>query len=155
MAQTRKVLQTCPTCRYAFQPKDYLANLAICKACHSSFPKHIIKHNFIYTHRKWLVGITLSLATAQFIFLTYSHRDTLLKKDSTPTHYIKRYWSDIKEQKLLVILKGCIKKNDLKCQMLAYKKLNEINPNDSFYKKSYESRRSRWQKNKNRPSLKW
>ena len=149
MKKTKKLLQACPNCSYQFGENNYVASLAICPKCNSSSPKFISSETTIYKKRKSIVGVVLLLCGLNFAYLTYSHWDQLLKKESTSVHYLKRYWGDLKEDKVLRVLQKCIKKNNLQCQMLAYKKLHEIHPEDNFYKKSYEARVERLEKAKN------
>ncbi len=150
MAKTKKLLQACPKCSYQFKSDDYIANTAICRSCYSSSPKYQPNHNLLYKYRKQLVALTLVFGTLNFSYVVYKNWGQISKKDTAISAYIKTYWTDLQEVHLVSIIQDCLKKNDFQCQMLAYKRLTELDPENTFYKSSYESKLKKY---KNPPKL--
>ena len=150
MTETKKLLHDCPNCSYQFKVEDYIASSAICRACNKSFPKHLPEPSFFSQNRKHIVILVLVLGLLNFSVLIYQNWGSISKQDSKVSSYIKKYWSDLEEDKLISIILDCNKNNDYQCQALAYERLKEIDPTNEFYKKTYEAKLKKY---KNPPKL--
>ncbi len=142
---SKKLLQRCPNCDTPFTPGNYISGVVNCSQCHSSFSSQARPDSVWSRHHKKIVLGVLLLGALQFAFIVNKNWDRIMKKDSHISTYIKHYWNDLQEDKLLAIIQQCHKKNDFQCQMLAYKKLTEIDPNNEFYKKNYRAKLQRYE----------
>lgn len=141
---SKKLLQACPKCTQSFESKNYIGATVICPNCHSHFKAEIIQQSFWSKNHKKITAAVLLLGFLNFSYLVYSNWDRLMKNDSKISIYIKHYWADLKEDKLLMLIRECKQKSDFQCQMLAYKRLAELDPENNFYQRNYKAKLKRY-----------